>query len=127
MAGRLREQLQVREQEAAEARDGRVASERAAADSRTASAQVAAELAAVNRFLESAPATLGGAKSLADELEVDPGYEVALAAALGSLLRAGLVPDIAGRHEVTQYPPAAVLPIYLGIPGIDPICHGERR
>jgi hypothetical protein len=37
------------------------------------------------------------------------------------------VPDVAGQHEVTQYPPAAVLAIYLGIPGIDPICHGERR
>jgi hypothetical protein len=31
------------------------------------------------------------------------------------------VPDIAGRHEVTQYPPAAVFPVYLSIPGTDQI------
>jgi hypothetical protein len=34
------------------------------------------------------------------------------------------VPDIAGGHEVAQYPSTAILPIYLGIPGIDQICHG---
>ena len=37
------------------------------------------------------------------------------------------VPDIAGGHEVAQNPSAAAFPIYLGIPGIDQICHGERR
>jgi len=31
------------------------------------------------------------------------------------------VPDIAGRHEVTQYPSAAVFPVNLSIPGIDQI------
>jgi len=36
-------------------------------------------------------------------------------------------PDIAGGHEVTEYPATVVLPIYLGIPGVDLICHGERR
>jgi hypothetical protein len=37
------------------------------------------------------------------------------------------VPDIAGGHEVAQNPSTAVFPIYLGIPGMDQICHGERR
>jgi hypothetical protein len=37
------------------------------------------------------------------------------------------VPDIAGGHEVAEYPATAVLPIYLGIPGVDLICHVERR
>jgi hypothetical protein len=37
------------------------------------------------------------------------------------------VPDIAGGHEVAQYPSTAILPIYVGIPGIDQICHGGRR
>jgi hypothetical protein len=34
------------------------------------------------------------------------------------------VPEIAGGHEVAQHPSTAILPIYLGIPGIDQICHG---
>jgi chromosome segregation protein len=55
---------------------------------------VAAELAAVNRFLASAPSAVGGAKSLADDIEVDPGYETALTAVLGSLMRAGIVCDL---------------------------------
>jgi hypothetical protein len=28
---------------------------------------------------------------------------------------------------VAEYPATAVLPIYLGIPGVDLICHVERR
>jgi chromosome segregation protein len=81
---------------ATEARESRRVAERASADARSASASVAAELAAVNRFLASAPAAVGGAKSLADDIEVDPGYETALTAVLGSLMRAGIVSDL---HE----------------------------
>lgn len=93
-AERLREQLERVEAAASAARNARREAERVSAEARSESAQVAAELAAVNRFLASAPGALGGAKSLADQIEVDPGYEMALAAALGSLLRAGLVETV---------------------------------
>jgi chromosome segregation protein len=93
-AERLRSQLASAEAAAAEAREQRRQMERAAADARSASASVAAELAAVNRFLASAPTAVGGAKSLADDIEVDAGYETALAAVLGSLMRAGIVSDL---------------------------------
>jgi chromosome segregation protein len=90
-ADRLRAQLASAEGAAADAREQRRLGERAAADARSASASVAAELAAVNRFLASAPSAVGGAKALADDIEVDPGYETALTAVLGSLMRAGIV------------------------------------
>jgi chromosome segregation protein len=93
-ADRLRDQLARAEAAATEARESRRAAERAAADARSESAAVAAELAAVNRFLAGAPTALGGAKALADDLEVDPGYELAVSAALGSLMRAGLVANL---------------------------------
>ena len=93
-ADRLRAQLAQAETAATGARESRRVAERAAADARSASASAAAELAAVNRFLASAPAAVGGAKSLADDIEVDAGYETALSAVLGSLMRAGIVSDL---------------------------------
>jgi chromosome segregation protein len=93
-AERLREQLERAEATASQARNARREAERASAEARSESAQVAAELAAVNRFLASAPGALGGARSLADQIDVEPGYELALSAALGSLLRAGLVDNV---------------------------------
>ena len=58
-------------------------------------ARVGAELAACNQFLRTRAAVGAGpdgaaARSLADALEVTPGYERAVAAALGGLLRAAL-------------------------------------
>jgi chromosome segregation protein len=99
-AERLRERLQRAELDVAEAREARLRADRAASESRSESAQIAAELAAVNRFLTAAPSAVGGVRSLADELEVDAGYETALAAALGSLLRAGLVRDVREGSEL---------------------------
>src|SRR4051794_29161760 len=99
-ADQLREQLARAEAAASEARELRRLGERAASEARSASASVAAELAAVNRFLDSAPSAVGGAKALADELEVDPGYEVAVAAALGALMRAGIVADLGEGDEL---------------------------
>src|SRR4051812_16559635 len=93
-AERLRAQLAQAETAATEARESRRLAERAAADARSASASVAAELAAVNRFLAAAPSAVGGGKSLADDIDVDPGYETALTAVLGSLMRAGIVSDL---------------------------------
>ncbi len=74
-------------------------------------ARVGSELAAVNQFLrlaappaaasahtggaEGEDAEHGGARTLSAVLRVEPGYELALAAALGARLDAVLVPDLA--------------------------------
>ncbi|HEY0344424.1 MAG TPA: AAA family ATPase [Solirubrobacteraceae bacterium] len=75
--------------------DGRRDADRALDAARRESARAGAELAACNQFLRTrlGAATLGGsaARTLADALEVTPGYERAVAAALGGLLRASLV------------------------------------
>jgi hypothetical protein len=36
-------------------------------------------------------------------------------------------PDILGGHEMAQNPSSAFFPVILGVPGIDQMCHGERR
>jgi chromosome segregation protein len=102
-ADRLRAQLAQAETAAAEARESRRVAERASAEARSASAQVAADLAAVNRFLASAPSAVGGTKALADDIDVDPGYETALTAVLGSLMRAGIVSDLREGGELLDH------------------------
>src|SRR4051794_36498049 len=87
--------LQAAEQAADEARAARSQADRALEAARGEAASVGAELASVNQYLRSAGGAPGGARSLADELSVEPGYEQALAAVLGPLLRAGLVHDVA--------------------------------
>jgi chromosome segregation protein len=82
------------EREADAARAARRDAERAAEAARREAARVGAELAAVNQFLRSAAAAPAGASSLAQALAVEPGYEHALAAALGPRLTAGVVPDV---------------------------------
>jgi chromosome segregation protein len=67
--------------------------ERAVEAARREAARVGGELAAVNQFLRGQAAAPGGAGALADELEVDPGYELAVAAALDGRLRAAVVDD----------------------------------
>jgi chromosome segregation protein len=80
------------------ARRARRAAETSAEGARRAAARVGGELASVNQFLRSQAGAPGGARSLADELEVEPGCELALAAALGDRLRSALVEDrVAGR------------------------------
>jgi chromosome segregation protein len=74
--------------------------ERGVEATRRESARVGAELAVLNQFLRSQTASPGGARVLADELEVDPGYELALAAALEGRLRAAVVPDRAAGEEL---------------------------
>ena len=69
--------------------------ERAVEATRARSAQAGAELASVNQFLRSAASAPDGTATLAGSLEVDPGYELALAAALGPRLSAALVEDLA--------------------------------
>jgi chromosome segregation protein len=67
--------------------------ERSVEVGRREAARVGGELAAVNQFLRNQARSPAGAAALADELEVDPGYELAVAAALDGRLRAGLVAD----------------------------------
>jgi chromosome segregation protein len=77
------------------ARRARRAAETTAEGARRAAARVGGELASVNQFLRSQAGAPGGARSLADQLEVEPGCELALAAALGDRLRSALVDDLA--------------------------------
>src|SRR5436190_577354 len=55
--------------------------ERAVEAARRNAARVGGELAAVNQFLRIQTASPGGAAVLADQLEVEPGYELAVTAA----------------------------------------------
>jgi chromosome segregation protein len=81
--------------EAAEsARATRRGLERAAEAARREAARVGAELAKVNQFLRAQAGAPGGARALADELSAEPGYELALAAALGPRLRAAVAADL---------------------------------
>ncbi len=65
--------------------------ERAAEAARREAARVGGELAAVNQFLRNHARTPQGASALADSLDVDPGYELAVAAALDGRLAAAVV------------------------------------
>jgi chromosome segregation protein len=67
--------------------------ERSVEAARRHAASVGGELAAVNHFLRGQQTAPGGTRTLADELEVESGYELALAAALDGRLRAALVAD----------------------------------
>src|SRR5579884_2528531 len=105
--GELGELLRQRSDDVRAAEDARAAAEEAlklARDSvreaerrieaaRREAARVGGELAAANQFLRSHTATAGAQRVLADELEVEPGYELAVAAALDGRLRAAIVAD----------------------------------
>ncbi len=67
---------------------------------RREASRVGAELAAANQFLRTRSGALHGAASLADDLEVAPGFERAVAAALHDRLRAGLADDVAEGHRL---------------------------
>jgi chromosome segregation protein len=96
--------------QAEQARARLAAAERQAQDARRESARVGAELAAANQFLRG-HAHLGGdrpdssgnggsPRALSEDLRVQDGFELALAAALGGRLDAALVPDVAGAQEL---------------------------
>ncbi|HEX4109148.1 MAG TPA: AAA family ATPase [Solirubrobacteraceae bacterium] len=76
------------------AREALREAERAAEAARREAARVGGELAAVAQFLRSQAAVPGARVTLGDELQVQPGYELALAAALGGRLSAALAPDL---------------------------------
>lgn len=77
------------------ARTARRELDTAAERARRESARIGAELAKVNQFLRSHAGAPGGAPALADTLTAAPGYELALAAALGPKLRAAVAGDLA--------------------------------
>jgi len=94
-AGR-RSAVEAAERAADEARTARRDAERAAEAARARAAEVGAELAAVNQFVRGAAgaaAPAGEARPLAERLHVEPGYELALAAVLGTRLTAVVVDD----------------------------------
>jgi chromosome segregation protein len=68
--------------------------ERSAEGARREAARVGADLARVNQFLRAQAGAPGGATALADALSAEPGYELALAAALGPRLRAAVAADL---------------------------------
>ncbi len=74
--------------------------ERSVEAARREAARVGGELAACNQFLRTQTGAPGGAALLADQLEVDPGYEVALAAALDGRLRAAVLADRAAAAAI---------------------------
>ncbi len=120
--------------------------ERAVEAARREAARVGGELAACNQFLRSQTAAPGGATVLADQLEVDPGYELAVAAALDGRLRAAVVGDRAaagalldragadgGRALVTPSDGPLQAPATTGLPpqdGAEPLAghvHGPAQ
>jgi len=95
----------VADAEADAARERLAAAERAVQDARREAARVGAELAAANQFLRgharvSGGAEQGAARALSEELSVQDGYELALAAALGGRLDAALVSDVPGAEAL---------------------------
>jgi chromosome segregation protein len=95
----LRAQAEERsEQAATELRQA----ERGVEAARRQAARVGAELAAVNQFLRTQAGRPGDAAILADQLEVDPGYEHAVAAALDGRLRAAVVRDRTAAETVLE-------------------------
>ncbi|HEX7298502.1 MAG TPA: AAA family ATPase [Solirubrobacteraceae bacterium] len=94
------------------ARVARRAAETSAEAARREAARVGAELALANQFLRShagGGSRAGGSgragrtdRSLADELEVEAGYELALAAGLGGRLSAAIVEDVAAARRLLE-------------------------
>ncbi len=87
------------DEQAEQARERLTAAEHGAQDTRREAARVGAELAAANQFLRG-HVRVGGEKALSEELRVQDGYELALAAALGGRLDAALVKDVVGAQTL---------------------------
>ncbi len=103
-AADAREQRDRADAQAQDARERLTAAEQSVQDARRESARVGAELAAANQFLR-AHAGVGtqhadSPKALSEELRVEDGYELALAAALGGRLDAALVKDVSGAESL---------------------------
>ncbi len=94
-AGGRREAVELADQACEISRSALRAAERSSEQARREAARVGAELASANQYLRSHAGAPQGERALADDLEVEPGYELAVAAALGARLRAAVVPDLA--------------------------------
>ena len=93
--GRRRAAQSELEGAAQAARQALSEAERAAEAARARAAAAGAELAAANAFLRAAGgASEAGARTLVEDLGVEPGFELALAAVLGPRLRAAVVEDL---------------------------------
>src|ERR671916_1890349 len=92
-AAELRAALDAAECDVEARRAERREAERAVESARARAARAGADLAAANQFLRTALTSPDGSSTLAQSLEVEPGYELALAAALGPRLAAALVED----------------------------------
>ncbi len=79
--------------EAETAREAVDKAQREVDQARLEAARIGGELAAVNQFLRSHAGAPGGVPLLSDQLDVDSGYELAVAAALDGRLTAALVSD----------------------------------
>src|SRR4051794_33515549 len=97
-----RKELDAVERGASDAREWRRKAEQAVETARREAARVGAELAAVNHFLRNAGTAPAGTRSLAEDVGAESGYELAVAAALGSLLRAGVVADLREGQAVLE-------------------------
>ena len=95
-----RADLDAAERAAEEARRARREAEKSVDAARQEAARIGADLAAVNHFLRAAGGAPAGVRSLAEDVGADEGYEHAVAAALGSLLRAGVVADLREGHAL---------------------------
>lgn len=85
------------------ARAALTAKQREADAARREAARIGGEVAEVNRFLRArAGGAPGGSRALADGLDIAPGLEAAVAAALGGELRAGLASDVGEAHGLLQ-------------------------
>ena len=88
-----RTELRATEQQLEQMREACSVADRTAQAARAQAAQVGAELAASNQFLRMRAGAPGGGASLADEVGIEAGYELALSAALGGRLSAALAGD----------------------------------
>ncbi len=103
--GAVAEAKGAREQAEAAYEQARLAvreAERQVDQARRESARIGGELAAVNQFLRSHQTAPGGARSLADELTVSPGHELAVAAALDGRLGAAVLGDRAAAEALLE-------------------------
>src|SRR5581483_7744793 len=103
VAAALREREQA-DRLARAAREQLAHAERSVEQARRESARVGAELAAANQFLRAHAAvhgaTAGDPRPLSEDLRVQDGYELALAAALGGRLDAAVVESMAGAESL---------------------------
>ncbi len=101
---RAREARELADTHAEQARTALRQVEAEAEVARRDAAKVGAELAAANQFLRSHAGVSGAQgeapRALSEALQVEPGYELALAAALGGRLDAALVRDMDGARTL---------------------------